>query len=271
MITVVFANNKGGVGKTTSAVSVAWELSQLDKGRVLLIDLDDQGNATETAGGSREHDGITEFLLQRRSPATFRQDYTVEINPNLDLCPASHSFGEHQDQLQQAKNYQNQLRGKLSGLVDQYEYVLIDCPPALNAMNYNAFVAADWFVVVAEPEPLAKQGIDRIMDIATALRQKDNPRLKCAGILFTRFNASERGRVRQEVVSVTYEDYGDELRLPSIRRDIAIPESQAAGQPLPVYAPKSRATDDYQQLTLVLLGRILGLNTTVSGIIQNSL
>lgn len=257
MKTIVFANNKGGVGKSTSAVAVAWQLSQLNKGRVLLIDLDDQGNTTETAGGTRDHAGITELLLSPTKAAAFRATYTQELNPNLDLCGASNSFADHQDQLSEAKHPERQLRDKLKHVASLYEYVIVDCPPALNNMNYNAFVAADWFVAVAEPEPLAKFGIDRIMDIAENLRHnKENQRLQCAGILFTRYNPNERGRVRQEVVSVTFTDYGEALRLPTIRRDSAVLEAQANGVPLPVHAPTSRAALDYQELALALATKV---------------
>lgn len=259
---IAFASNKGGVGKTTSSVSVAWYLSQLQPGRVLLIDADDQGNSTETAGGTRDVVGLGEFLAAGTVPAvTFRQQYTQPINATLDLLGASHWLEETTADLETrkvrgSKGFPYQLAEKLQPLSSLYEYVVIDCPPALNKLNYCALVAADYHVAVALPAPLAFRGLDRIIRAAEAVAQDENPRLKCAGILFTCYNPEQRGRVRHETVQETKAAFGEDLLLPSIREDSMIPRSHGEGEPLPKYAPTSRAAADYENLTRVLLERV---------------
>jgi chromosome partitioning protein len=254
--TLAVANNKGGVGKTTTATNVAAALVELGH-RVLLVDLDGQGNLTYGLGvGLGEANNVGAFMLATQERA---KDWpTVQVAPGLDLLPSHDRLGEYQDKMRQRKHMAYLLRNQLAQLpTDRFDYIVLDCPPSVDdAMSYNAFCAANAFVVPTDPEPFSVRGLARIMTLADKVKAEINPGLRFAGFVFTQYNPNIRGLLRQQMLTVVQAKYGATSILGNIRQDAALAEAQASGQSIFQYAPSSRGAADYKALTTTLLTKI---------------
>lgn len=254
MKTLAVANNKGGVGKTTTAGNVAAALVRLGH-RVLLVDMDDQANLTYSLGVSlTEPQNVGAFLLA--SPEQAASWPTVAVSPGLELLPATQHLANYQDKMRQRKQGQYLLRNQLARLTERFEYVVLDCPPNLvDGMAYNAFCAADAFLVPTDPEPFSVRGLARIMALAEQVKKEINPGLRFAGFVFTRYNPNLRGQLRQQMYATVRAKFGPDSVLGNIRQDAALGEAQASSQSIFAYAPDSRGAADYQLLTNQLLTR----------------
>lgn len=256
MKTLAVANNKGGVGKTTTATNVAAALVDLGH-RVLLVDLDGQGNLTYGLGVRLDMaDNVGAFMLA--TPERAKVWPTVQIAPGLDLLPSHDRLGEYQDKMRLRKHVAYLLRNQLAQLpADRFDYVVLDCPPSVDdAMSYNAFCAASAFLVPTDPEPFSVRGLARIMTLADKVKVEINPGLRFAGFVFTQYNPNLRGQLRQQMLTVVQAKYGADSILGNIRQDANLAEAQASGQSVFQYAPNSRGAADYKELTAKLLTRI---------------
>jgi chromosome partitioning protein len=248
------ANNKGGVGKTTTATNVAAALVGLGH-RVLLVDMDDQANLTYALGVPlNEAYNVGAFLL---APADQAATWPTKlISPNLELLPSTHQQADYQDKIRQRKQHQYLLRNQLAQLAGRFDFVVLDCPPNLvDGMAYNAFCAANAFIVPTDPEPFSVRGLARIMALAEQVKKEINPGLRFAGFVFTRYNPNLRGQLRQQMYETVQAKFGPDTVLGNIRQDAALGEAQASSQSIFAYAPDSRGAADYQNLTAQLLTR----------------
>lgn len=250
---LAITNNKGGVGKTTTALNLAAALAE--KGlRVLLIDLDDQGNLTYALGApTNSLYNVGAFLLS--SSREVRQWPMHQVNPNLDLLPSHEQLGEDISKLLKKANHEYLLRDKLAQLpTDHYEYVVLDCPPSItDGMAYNAFCAATAYLIPTDAEPLSILGLQRMRRLADAVQQQQNQGLHFAGFLFTRYNPAQRGQLRQHMVNEVRQTYGEQSIIGHIRQDVALTEAQMTQQTIFAYSPRSRGAEDYNELATRIL------------------
>lgn len=250
---LAITNNKGGVGKTTTAINVAACLAEQGQ-RVLLVDLDEQSNLTFAMGVSAAlPNHIGAFLLATAAQA--RKWDVLRVGPNLALIPSSERLDEYIPQLFAKKDYATLLGRRLADLPQgEYDYVVLDCPPnIIDGMTYGAFMAADGYLVPTDPEPFSIRGLKRIKERADKVRAKLNPRLQFLGFVFTRFNPNIKGQLRLQMVASVSDKYGEDTILPNIRQDAALSEAHTAKQSIFTYAPDSRGAADYKELTNAIL------------------
>lgn len=256
--TIAVANNKGGVGKTTTAGSIGAALATLGH-RVLLVDLDEQCNLSSWLGAGKSSPNHLGALL--RAPVAQAVGWrTLPVANGLELLPCHQLLGEDLAHLRRQKDAAPyyRLRDRLVGLTaGRFDYVVLDCPPGnLDGMTYNAFCATQAYIVATDPEPFSVEGLARIMQLATGVQAGLNKQLRFVGFVLPRFNPSLRGALRRQLLAGIEQHYGPHQVLGNVRQDTAVPEAQGLRQTLFAYAPASRAAADYLHITTELLTRL---------------
>ena len=247
---IAIANQKGGVGKTTTCINLAASLAHI-KRRVLVIDLDPQGNATTGSGINKTELAYTigEVLLEEVSIQSAIQTKTVG---NYHLLPANRQLTRAEINLLKMDGRELRLRQALSVLTLQYDYILIDCPPSLNMLTVNAFVAATSIMITMQCEYYALEGLSDLMATIKQIQTSVNPTLQIEGILRTMYDA--RSCLTQDVTDQLTEHFGDKLYRTAIPRNIRLAEAPSFGQPALLYDRKSPGAQAY----LILAGEMLG-------------
>ena len=244
---IAFANRKGGSGKSTSAVNIAALLGSTKKDRVLLLDLDSQAHATLSLGvNSYELETSTYELLMDNS-ITFSDVVINHSQLNLDILPASKRLASVEIDLPHQKKSQFRLKEKLSTFIENYSYVLIDCPPALGILSINALVASNYVIVPMTVHFLAMEGLVQMIDIINQIRENLNHDLELLGILPTFYET--RTNLSRQVLNELHAHFPKEKVLPYIRRNIKLAEAPSFGQPIHLYSPHSNGTLDYRKVT----------------------
>jgi chromosome partitioning protein len=239
---VAFANQKGGVGKTTTAVNAAVSLAQRGY-RVLLIDADPQGNATSSLGidklsvGSSIYDVLVEELpLVEVAAATDR--------PGLDIVPSTPMLAGAEIELVEAPERETRLRRALTDLLPRYDIVLIDCPPSLGLLTLNALTAARSVVVPIQCEFLALEGLGQLMTTVDRVKRGLNPQLDVTGVLMTMFDA--RTRLSAHVVEEVRRYFPHRMFSTVVPRSVRLAEAPSYGQAIVEYDPSSRGAEAYE-------------------------
>ncbi len=251
-IIISISNQKGGVGKSTTSQALASGLAHIKNKKVLLVDLDSQGNATY-ATGEKDID-MTVYEVMRGMVDIKNAIYETEF---IDILPASKKLTQLDVELTEVgKEYK--LKESLEEIKSYYDFIVIDTPPALGILTVNALTASDYIIIPSQADVFSLQGIGMLMDTCNNIKKYSNKDLKLLGVLLTRFNARTiLSNEMKDMINDTAQQIGTFLYDTVIREGIAIKEAQAIRQDIFNYSSKSNAATDYQNFMEELLERIL--------------
>lgn len=228
---MIFAvsNQKGGVGKTTSAINIAAGLAMLGK-RVLLLDLDPQGNATSGMGVEKNKESIYEVLINR---ADIRGTILPTRISSLFLLPASTALSGATVEMVALKDREQLLKNALTEIREEYDYILIDCPPSLDLLTVNAFTAADKVLVPIQCEFYALEGLGQLVNTIRLIQKRLNPHLVIDGVICTMYDS--RTKLSEQVVQEVKRYFSSKVYASYIPRNVRLAEAPSYGVPIQLF------------------------------------
>ncbi len=246
---IAITNQKGGVGKTTTAINLGASLAANDL-RVLLVDFDPQGNSTSGLGIDKNPENLTIYnALLDGLPIS--QVLIKTDCEGLDIVPADKNLVGANLDLVDVPDREYRLKHALAPIRNQYDYVLIDCPPALDLLTLNAMVAADSVLIPIQCEFFALEGISQLIDTIDKIRESFSHPLKIEGILLTMFD--DRTNLTRQVADDLKDFFTDDVLETVIPRTIRLAEAPSYGKPILMYDPRSRGAESYIKLAKEIL------------------
>lgn len=248
---IAIANQKGGVGKTTTTINLGACLAQMEQ-KVLVVDIDPQGNTTSGYGIDKYEleNTVYELILNQSS---IEECIISEVIPNLSLLPANVDLAAAEIEMIGIEDKEYILKREIEKVKDQYDYVIIDCPPSLNMLTVNAMTTASTVLVPIQCEYYALEGLSQLMHTIDLVKERLNPNLEMEGVVFTMYDA--RTNLSLQVVENVKENLNQNIYKTIIPRNIRLAEAPSHGMPINIYDPKSAGAESYMLLAEEVMNR----------------
>lgn len=249
--TIAIANQKGGVGKTTTAINLSSCLAEAGQ-RVLTIDFDPQGNATSGLGLEKGQieDTVYEMML---GDCSFEDCLQREVQEDLNVLPSDSNLSGAEIELLDVENKEFVLKSHLDQVKNDYDFIIIDCPPSLSLLTLNALVAADTVLVPIQCEYYALEGLSQVLRTINIVKRKMNPSLEMEGVVFTMYDA--RTNLSLEVVENVKNNLNEKIYKTIIPRNVRLAEAPSHGMPINIYDSKSTGAESYRLLAAEVISR----------------
>lgn len=252
---IAIANQKGGVGKTTTAINLSACLAEAEQ-RVLMVDFDPQGNGTSGLGLEKGHidNTVYEMLI---GECSVEDCITESVQEHLDVLPSDVNLAGAEIELLDVENKEALLRKYLDTIKDRYDFILIDCPPSLNLLTINALTASDTVLVPIQCEYYALEGLTQVMKTINLVKKKLNPSLEMEGVVFTMYDA--RTNLSLEVVESVKSNLNQNIYKTIIPRNVRLAEAPSHGMSINLYDSRSAGAESYRLLAAEVISRGEGL------------
>ena len=249
--TIVVANQKGGVGKTTTTINLSASLATLGK-KILVIDMDPQGNTTSGLGVDKdsEENTVYELLLGEK---TLEECMKKEVFENLSIVPSNVNLAGAEIELIGVEEKEYLLKKALDPVKESYDYILIDCPPSLNMLTINSMCAGDTVLVPIQCEYYALEGLSQLMHTIDLVKDRLNPELEMEGVVFTMYDA--RTNLSLQVVENVKNNLNQTIYKSIIPRNVRLAEAPSHGLPITEYDSKSTGAEAYRMLAEEVIHR----------------
>ena len=238
------ANQKGGVGKTTTTINLSTMLAKKGK-KVLLIDADPQGNATSGVGAEKDVEFSTYDILA--TDAGMEQALEKTMIKNLLVCPSDINLAGAEVELVSMMSREQRLKEKLEDIKDSFDYILIDCPPSLGLITLNAFTASDSVLIPVQCEYYALEGLGQLINTINLVKKHLNKNLEVEGALLTMYDA--RTNLSNQVVKEVKKYFGEKVYKTVMPRNVRLSEAPSYGMPITEYDPRSKGAKSYEKFT----------------------